>query len=115
MALLGSILKRTFELSERIPKIRKVNGYRQQVKVLRKLLTKAEFTAFGEHYNFSRILSEKDVIAAFCETVPAHDYNTMFKKWWYRAVNGESYVAWPGRVKYFALSSGTSEASSKYI
>jgi len=39
----------------------------------------------------------------------------MYKRWWYRALNGESYVAWPGKVKYFALSSGTSDASSKYI
>ncbi|MDQ3046145.1 MAG: GH3 auxin-responsive promoter family protein [Bacteroidota bacterium] len=115
MALLGSILKRTFELSERIPKIRKVNGYKQQVKVLKKLLSKAEFTAFGEQYNFSKILSEKDIVRAFSNAVPTHDYNAMFKKWWYRAVNGEAYVTWPKRVKYFALSSGTSEAASKYI
>ena len=115
MAILGSILKRTFEIRERMPKIRKVNGFKQQEKVLRKLLTKAEFTAFGEHYNFSKILSEKDHVAAFQQAVPTHDYNSMFKKWWYRAVNGESYVTWPKRVKYFALSSGTSEAASKYI
>ncbi len=43
------------------------------------------------------------------------DYTSMYKQWWYRALNGESYVAWPGRIKYFALSSGTSEASSKHI
>lgn len=115
MAILGSILKRTFEISERIPKIRKINGYKKQEKVLRKLLTKAEFTAFGEHYNFSKILSEKDVVSAFQRSVSTHDYSSMFKKWWYRAVNGESYVTWPKRVKYFALSSGTSEAASKYI
>jgi hypothetical protein len=115
MAILGSILKRTFEIRERMPKIRKVNGFKMQEKVLRKLLTKAEFTAFGEHYNFSRILSEKDIVSAFQKTVHTHDYNSMFKKWWYRAVNGETYVAWPGKVKYFALSSGTSEAASKYI
>jgi len=37
------------------------------------------------------------------------------EKWWYRSINGEPFVCWPGKVKYFALSSGTSEASSKYI
>ena len=95
MAILGSILKRTFEISERIPKIRKVNAFKQQEKVLRKLLTKAEFTAFGEHYNFSKILSENDIVSAFQERVDTHDYNSMFKKWWYRAQNGEAYVTWP--------------------
>lgn len=115
MAILGTILKRTFELRGKIPKIKKVNGYRQQVKVLRKLLTKAEFTAFGENYNFSKLLSEKEIVTAFQNNVPTHDYNSMFKKWWYRALQGEAFVCWPGKVKYFALSSGTSEASSKHI
>lgn len=115
MAILGSILKRTFEIRGRIPKIRKVNSYKKQEKVLRKLLTKAEFTAFGEQYNFSKILSEEDAIAAFQSRVAVHDYSSMFKKWWYRALNGEANVTWPRRVKYFALSSGTSEAASKYI
>src|SRR3954471_720723 len=115
MALLGSILKRTFELRESIPKIRKVSAYDQQVNVLKKLLTKAEFTAFGEHYGFSKMLNEADVVAAFQKQVQTHDYNSMFKKWWFRALNGEAFVCWPRRIKYFALSSGTSEASSKYI
>ena len=90
MAILGSILKRTFELRDRIPKIRKLNGYKQQVKVLKRLLSKAEFTAFGEHYNFSKIASEKDVVNAFQNNVRTHDYNSIFKKWWYRSVNGEA-------------------------
>ena len=81
MAILGSLLKRTFELTEKIPKLRKVDGYKQQSKVLKKLLTKAEFTAFGTHYNFSKLLSESDVIPAFRDTVHTHDYNSIFKKW----------------------------------
>jgi hypothetical protein len=44
-----------------------------------------------------------------------HDYNSMFKNWWYRSLNGEPWVTWPGKVKYFALTSGTSESSSKHI
>ncbi len=115
MAFLGSILKRTFELRERIPKIRRVNAYKQQVRVLKKLLTKAEFTAFGEHYNFSKIRNEKDIVSAFQNSVKTHDYNSLYEKWWYRAVNGEANVCWPKRVKYFALSSGTSGAASKHI
>ncbi len=115
MALLGSILKRTFELRDSIPKIRKVNGYDQQAQVLKQLLTKAEFTAFGEHYNFSKLVNESNVVDSFQKTVHTHDYNSMFKKWWYRALNGEAFVCWPKRIKYFALSSGTSDASSKYI
>lgn len=114
MTLIGSILKNTIELQQKFPK-RKGNPFRQQVKLLKKLLKKAEFTSFGEHYKFSQILNSKNIISEFKKAVPAHDYNSIFKKWWYRALNGEPFVCWPGNVKYFALSSGTSEAASKQI
>lgn len=115
MALLGSILKRTIDLNKKLPKFRRKDAYGKQVKTLKKLLSKAEFTAFGEHYNFTRILADPDPVNAFRKTVEVHDYNSMFRKWWYRSLNGEAYVTWPERVKYFALSSGTSEQSSKHI
>jgi hypothetical protein len=115
LALLGSILKHTIRLGKKIPRPGPKNAFLQQKRTLRKLLQKAEYTAFGEHYGFSKILNEKKFLEAFRNTVPTHDYNTIFKNWWYRTLNGEAFVTWPGKVKYFALSSGTSEASSKYI
>lgn len=115
MAFLGTLLKNTIRIGKNFPKLGTKDAYRQQKKVLNKLLSKAEYTAFGEFYGFSRILADKDVVGAFQSSVPVHDYNSIFKNWWYRALNGESFVCWPGRVKHFALSSGTSEASSKYI
>jgi hypothetical protein len=115
MAILGAIIKRTFELRGRMPKMRRVNGVRQQQKVLKKLLSKAEFTAFGEQYNFSKILSDPNTLDAFRSSVPTHDYNSMYKNWWYRSLKGEKNVCWPKKIKYFALSSGTSESASKSI
>ncbi len=115
MAIIGKILKQTFELRSKLPKIRKIDSYKQQEKVLKKLLATAEFTSIGQHYNFSKIVSSKDVVLDFQNTVPTHDYNSMFKNWWHRSVEGEASVCWPGKVKYFALSSGTSESASKYI
>jgi len=116
MPLLGSIIKKTIELRSKMPaERRKVDGYDAQLRVLKKLLRKAQFTHFGEHYNFTGILKQEDLVNAFKAAVPTHDYNSIFKKWWYRSLHGEAYVTWPGRVKYFALSSGTSEASSKQI
>ncbi len=113
MAILGSIIKRTINIRGKIPPSRK--PYKHQVKQLRKLLTKAQNTAFGQHYHFDKLLLETDPVKAFQKAVPIHDYNTIFKNWWYRTLNGESYVCWPGHIKYFALSSGTSESSSKHI
>ncbi|NLJ06920.1 MAG: GH3 auxin-responsive promoter family protein [Sphingobacteriales bacterium] len=116
MPIIGSILKAAIELRGN-PMVQKTLHYAvsSQKKVLKKLLKKAQNTAFGEEYGFSEILKSKDLIASFKSHVPTFDYNSIFKKWWYRAQNGEAFVTWPGQVKYFALSSGTSEASSKYI
>ena len=116
MAILGSIIKQAYSIrSIPIEKRKKFNYVKAQEKVLKKLIKKAQNTAFGEHYNFSEILKQEDIIRSFQERVPLHDYKSMFQKWWYRSLNGEAFVSWPGRVKYFALTSGTSEASSKHI
>ncbi|MCC7303517.1 MAG: GH3 auxin-responsive promoter family protein [Bacteroidia bacterium] len=115
MAILGKILKRTINIGNRIQSPGPKDAWQQQKKVLKKLLTRAEYTAFGEQYGFTRILNEKDYTGEFRKSVPAFDYNSIFKSWWYRALNGESFVCWPGQIRYFALSSGTSESSSKHI
>lgn len=113
MAILGSILKTVVDTRGKFPK--RKNYYAQQTKVLKKLLAKAEHTAFGEHYHFTKLLQQKNPIELFQQTVPIHDYNSMYKQWWHRALQGEPYVCWPNHIKYFALSSGTSEAASKYL
>ena len=118
MPLLGSIIKKAYELRN-IPieskRRRLTDPFVAQEKVLRKLLKKAQYTSFGEHFRFQEMLRSKNLVGDFQQRIPVYDYNTMFRKWWYRALNGEAFVSWPGRVKYFALTSGTSEASSKYI
>jgi len=114
MSILGSILKQAVELKAKLPE-KKIDGYKLQKRVLRRIIRKASVTAFGEHYGFSKMLRKKDFVKAFQDSVPTHDYNSIFREWWYRTLSGEPYVCWPGKVKYFALSSGTSEASSKQI
>src|SRR5678815_1706720 len=44
-----------------------------------------------------------------------HDYNKIYDHWWKKTLEGVPDVTWPGKIKYYALSSGTSEAASKYI
>lgn len=116
MPVLGSIIKGAIDITGKVPKnIIPKRPYNVQKRLLKRLIRKAQLTAFGEKYGFTDILGEKDLVKAFQQKVPVHDYNSIFKDWWYRAINGEPFVCWPGKVKYFALSSGTSEASSKYI
>lgn len=87
----------------------------QQRRVLSQLLRKAEWTAFGRQYRFNRILAAEDPMAAFQDYVPLHDYDKIFDQWWIRSLDGEPDVCWRDHVRYFALSSGTSGAASKYI
>lgn len=116
MPILGSIIKRAIEVRGKMPAIFQwQNPGKAQVRELRKLMKKAESTAFGEHYGFEEMLKSKNLIDTYRSRVPIHDYDDIFKDWWYRTLNGEPYVCWPGKVRYFALSSGTSGASSKQI
>ncbi|MCU0359291.1 MAG: GH3 auxin-responsive promoter family protein [Bacteroidia bacterium] len=113
MPILGSLIKGAIDIRSRIPS--RSNSYKQQLKQLRKLLAKAEFTDFGIQYGFSSILQAEDPVLEFQRRVPLHDYQSIFDAWWHRALKGEKDVCWPGKIKYFALSSGTSESSSKHI
>lgn len=88
---------------------------RQQLNVLKKLLKKARFTEFGQKYHFDEILLGKHIGKEFQQQVPVHDYGKIYEEWWKKTLDGVTDVAWPGKIQYYALSSGTSEAASKYI
>jgi GH3 auxin-responsive promoter. len=91
------------------------NPYRQQVKVLKKLLRKARFTEFGQKYHFDEILVSRHPAKKFQQLVPTYCYNSLYNEFWNKTLDGVPNVCWPGKIKYYALSSGTSEAASKYI
>ncbi|MFM2207365.1 MAG: hypothetical protein RL213_1340 [Bacteroidota bacterium] len=114
MPFLGALIKQGLRLGSRV-RLRAASPVRQQNKELSRLLSKAQHTAFGKEYGFSDILSATDPAAAFRSKVPFHDYNAMHDRWWHRCLKEETDVCWPGHVKYFALSSGTSESASKHI
>jgi GH3 auxin-responsive promoter len=93
----------------------KNDARRQQVKVLKKLMKKARFTEFGQTYQFDSILFSRHPGKKFQELVPVHDYDKIYERWWKKTLEGVPDVTWPGKIKYYALSSGTSESASKYI
>ncbi len=113
MPILGSIIKSAIDIRSRIPA--RKNVYKQQVRQLQRLTEKAQFTAFGETFKFSELAFMEDPIREFQKRVPIYDYQSIFDAWWHRALKGERDVCWPGKINYFALSSGTSESSSKHI
>src|ERR1700739_2097970 len=112
MALIDIKLPKTIA---RALKLSNGSPRRQQQKVLKKLLRKARFTEFGQQYKFDEILLDPDPEKMFRKVVPIHDYSKIYKEWWYKKLEGSPDVCWPGVIKIFALSSGTSDAASKYI
>ena len=118
MAILGTLLKRGIKLRENLEQ-EYSSPFELQKHVLRNLLLSAEKTEFGRYYNLKDILRHfrrgpKEFYSHF-RRIPVHDYNKMYKDWWQLAQKGAKNICWPGRVKYYALSSGTSEATSKHI
>ncbi len=114
MAILGNLIKKGIGLRYRLQLSRRSEEEKQR-DVLRKLLRKAQLTLFGQTYRFQEIASSTNMVNKFRRLVPVHDYNKLFSQWWNKCLHGEEDVCWPGRVRYFALSSGTSESSSKHI
>lgn len=112
MAIIDLHLPKTVAKALRLPTN---SPRRQQIKTLKKLLKKARFTEFGQRYLFDEILFSKHIGKRFQELVPASNYNKIYKDWWHKTLEGKPDVCWPDKVKYYALSSGTSEAASKYI
>ena len=120
MPIIGTLLKEGIRIRESLEQ-EYGNPLDLQKSQLKHLLITAANTQFGKHYGFKDILKQfksterKAFFKAFASAVPIHNYNRMYDHWWHKCQKGERNVTWKGKVKYFALSSGTSEASSKYI
>lgn len=76
----------------------------------RRLILSAMSTEWGRTFDYSSIRSYDQ----FRERVPVQDYENM-KPYIFRLKQGEQNILWPSEVKWFAKSSGTTSAKSKFI
>ncbi|HPJ60162.1 MAG TPA: GH3 auxin-responsive promoter family protein [Bacteroidales bacterium] len=74
------------------------------------LISKASDTTWGKHHNYNLIKS----IADFQSAVSVQTYED-FIPWMERLRKGEKNLLWPGKIKWFAKSSGTTSSKSKFI
>lgn len=81
-----------------------------QRQVLKKLLTQAAHTEWGKRYAYAQLKDYEQ----FAATVPVNTYEEL-KDSIDRMRHGEADVLWPGRVKWYAKSSGTTNDKSKFI
>ncbi|NDB34073.1 MAG: GH3 auxin-responsive promoter [Flavobacteriia bacterium] len=114
MKIIGRLIKKTTELGYRRIN-RKLISHHHQTIVLTELINKAKNTDFGKQYNFSKWLRKKDVVRLFQEQIPIQDYEAFYQDWLQYTIEGRNDCTWPGKIKYFALSSGTTGSPSKRI
>ncbi|MDR1876663.1 MAG: GH3 auxin-responsive promoter family protein [Flavobacteriaceae bacterium] len=86
------------------------NPVETQNAVLSTLLYKAKDTEYGKKYKFKDITSYPD----FKNQVPLTGYED-FEPFITRVRQGEKDIIWPGQILWFAKSSGTTNAKSKFI
>ena len=81
-----------------------------QEMLLKQLIDKSKETVFGQKFDFSSIKRVGD----FTTRVPIHTYEQLYP-YIERVIQGEQNVLWPTPIEWFAKSSGTTNASSKFI
>ncbi|WP_185857882.1 GH3 auxin-responsive promoter family protein [Blattabacterium cuenoti] len=81
-----------------------------QSKLIHQLILYAKNTEFGKKYGFCDIKKYQQ----FSERIPIFRYSDL-QSFIYRIRKGEKNILWPGQVKWFARSSGTTNTRSKYI
>lgn len=86
------------------------NPLERQDAIFKNLIRQGRYTEWGTEYGFGDINDWKD----FNERVPISQYDDI-KPFIHRMMFGQKNVLWPGQVKWFAKSSGTTADKSKYI
>jgi len=77
-----------------------------QARALERLLERGRRTEWGRRHGFSEL---RDV-ASYTASTELTTYEEM-KPWWERSFTGDRDVTWPGHIRYFALSSGTTSGN----
>src|SRR5262249_52204125 len=104
-ALLRRYARRPLQALDRLP------AARIQQETLLRLVRHSRHTRFGRDHDFARIRTVED----YQRCVPLRDYEAFWQGYWQPAFPCLRDVTWPGSIPYFALSSGTTSGSTKYI
>jgi len=84
--------------------------FETQQETLYQLIAKASTTEWGKKFNYSSIVSIKEYQSRF----PVQTYEDIIP-YVERLRKGETNLLWPGEIKWFAKSSGTTATKSKFI
>ncbi len=96
---------------QRIASIARADPVAVQRRTLLDLVKTASSTAFGRDHGFSRIRTVED----FQKAVPLRTYEEFWAAYLQKDHPVYEDLAWPGRIPYLALTSGTTQGATKYI
>lgn len=97
------------------PRLEQIDAFSQQAAIvqqrqLQNLLARGQYTEWGKKYDLKSIAD----YSTFSERLPLQDYEDI-KPYVRRMIDGEKDLLWPGAVRWFAKSSGTTHDKSKYL
>lgn len=110
MEIINSIV--TWVMKKRIHQIDLFRKYPHEVQeeLFQNLISTAKNTGWGKQHGYADIRS----VQVFQERVPVSTYEDLYP-YIERVIKGEQNLLWPSRIEWFAKSSGTTNARSKYI
>lgn len=95
----------------RVRQLDHLDAAAEQERILFRLLRQARDTRFGRDHGFARIRT----VADFQQQVPIRTYEQFWNEYWKDAYPRLDDITWPGKIPYYALSSGTTSGATKYI
>lgn len=110
MEFINSLM--TWVMKKRIHEVELFLKYPLEVQdeLMKRHLSRAKHTEFGKKFDFQSIENYKE----YTERVPISSYEQLFP-YIDRLLKGEKNILWPSEVRWFAKSSGTTNARSKFI
>lgn len=116
MFFLNKILKVKFRSRYKEISLFKKETLWAQKKVFFSLLKKARNTKWGKKYGYGQMIKKdfSQALREWQEAVPVSAYEDLFSEI-DLAIKGEANVLWPGKIKWVAKSSGTTNSKSKSI
>ena len=110
MAIIPSLINRLNIKRIKQIELFKENPVETQQETLINLITRASSTEWGEKYDYKSIKTTEE----FQKRLPIQTYEDIIP-YVERLRKGESGLLWPGEIKWFAKSSGTTSTKSKFI
>ena len=95
----------------RLARLARQDSVTEQQRQLLRLVRRARGTRFGRDHGFADIRSVGD----FQARVKLRRYEEMWKSYWQTAFPRLVDCSWPGTIPFFALTSGTTSGTTKYI